>query len=109
MKDDQGRINYIHSIWQAIRWRMNERRITPEELALKTGYSKDHVERGLVGEPIPITKMFLNRAAMAFGLTSGRAKYYEDTTEILTYEELVDLIMPKPAMPPRQGDFWNYL
>ena len=101
-------INERKDIWQAIRWRMNERRITPQELASRARYSQDLIERGLRGEPIPITDDFIHKCVMAFGLTSGRTKYYEDTVDCLSYDECIRLIGPPPAMPRRQGNFWDW-
>ena len=34
--------------------------------------------------------------------------HYEDTAEVLSWEECVALIKPPPAMPPRQGNFWEW-
>lgn len=101
--------NEIINIWQIIRWRMNVHKITPQQLSLTTGYSRGHIERGLKGEPIEIGISFLRDCVMAFGLTSGRTRYYEETVENLSWEECVRLLKPTPAMPPRQGDFWDYL
>lgn len=106
---DQDQSSEIKNIWQAICLRMNERRLTPADLAYKTGYSKNHIERGIEGEPIPITDDFIHKCVMAFGLTSGRARYYEETVDILSYDECVKLIKPAPSMPHRQGNFWDYL
>ncbi len=106
---DQDQINEIKSIWQAIRWRMNERRLAPMNLAYRTKYSKNEIERGIAGEPVEITVESLRDCVMAFGLTSGRTKHYEETVEDLSWDECVRLIKPQPAMPPRQGNFWDYV
>jgi hypothetical protein len=106
---NKERVSQIKNVWQSIRWRMNERRLTPLELHYKTGYSVEHIERGTAGDLIPITSDFLRNCVVVFGLISGRTKYYEETVDILTYEECVDLLKPPPAMPPRQGNFWDYL
>jgi len=106
---NQGQINEIKNIWQAIRWRLNERRLTPTGLAYQTGYSKKHIERGIRGEAAPITIDFLRDCVMAFGLPlSGRTKCYEEKmVDNLSWDECVRLIKPPPAMPPRQGNFWD--
>lgn len=104
----QDDINERKDIWQTIRWRMNERRFTPKDLANRTQYSQDLIERGIRGEPIPITPPFLLDCVTAFGLTSGRTKYYEETADDLSYNECVELLKPPPAMPPRQSNFWEY-
>jgi hypothetical protein len=100
--------NEIKNIWQAICARMNERRMAPKQVAYKTGYPLKYIERGIVGEPAPITLDFLQDFVTVLGLTSGRTKHYEDTAEILSWEDCVALIKPQPAMPPRQGNFWEW-
>ena len=105
---DQDDIKEIKNIWQMIRWRMNERRILPQELARRTGFSQQHIERGIKGEPVPI-RHALPYFIKAFGITSARQKGPEDTVDILTYDECIKLLKPPPAMPPYQGNFWDYL
>ena len=105
---DQAQINKRKDDWQKIRWRMNERRITPQKLGRRTPYSLDLIERGIKGEPIPITDDFIHKCVIAFNLTSSRAKYYEETVDDLSYDECIELIGPPPAMPPRQGNFWDW-
>ena len=103
-------INERKDIWQAIRWRMNVHRLTPKELARQTPYSQDLIERGIGGKPLPITLDFLRACVTAFGLigvTSGRTKPYEKKVDILSYDGYIELIKPPPAMPPRQGNFWD--
>jgi hypothetical protein len=104
---NQEIINERKKVWQLIRFRMNERRITPKILAERTLYSQEHIERGIGGEAIPITTGFLCACIMSFNLTSGRTKYYEETVETLPYNELIALLAPPPVMPPRQGNFWD--
>jgi hypothetical protein len=104
----QKNINERKDIWKAVCWRMNERRIMPQELARMTGYSKNLIEKGICGDPVPVTEDFLQNCVTAFGLTNARAMYFEDTLDILSHDELVQLIKPPPAMPPRQGNFWDY-
>ena len=104
---DQDQVNEIKNIWQTICYRMNERRLSPADLATRTRYSKQHIERGISGEVIPITFDFLRDCFVAFNLKSARAKYYEDTEEILSFQEYVEHLKPKPSMLPRQGNFWD--
>jgi len=85
---------------------MNTHKVDPKELASQTPYSQDHIERGINGEPIPLTFPFLCACVDAFGL-SGRGKYYEDTIETRSTSEVETLLKPPPAMPPPQGDFWE--
>ena len=104
----QDELNHRKELWGNIKWRMNVHRITPKELADKTPYSQDLIKRGINGEPVPITRPFLEALVIAFGLTSGRTKYYEETIESLPDSDLEQLIKPLPAMPPRQGNFWDW-
>jgi len=104
----QDEINERKNIWQEICWRMNEKRFTPQKLASLTGYPLQLIERGVTGEPVPIEHA-LHKFVEAFGLTSGRMKFYEETDDLLSYEECRKLIKPPPAMPPRQGNFWDRL
>ena len=106
---DQDEINHRMNVWQTIRWRMNTHRLTPKELADRTPYSQDLIEKGIGGEPVPITSPFLWDCVIAFGITSGRGKYYEETVETRPDNELEELLKPPRAMPPRQGDFWDEL
>ena len=108
IKLNQEEINRKKDIWQIIRWRMNAHRITPEELAKRTHFSKELIERGINGEPMPITSPFLHDCVNAFGLTSARAKFFEETVDELSDEACIKLLKPEPAMPPRQGNFWEY-
>ena len=103
----QEELNHRKDVWKTIAWRMNAHRVTPKKLADKTPYSQDLIERGISGEPVPITHDFLCDCVMAFGLTSGRTKYYEDTVENLPDSELEAMLKPLPAMPPRQANFWE--
>ena len=102
---NQDDINERKDIWQAIRWRMNERRITPQELARRARYSQDLIERGISGEPVPI-RHALRNFVEAFGLRSGR--FYEETVDSLPDDECKKLLKPQSAMPPRQGNFWDW-
>jgi hypothetical protein len=103
----QDEINHRMDMWQVIRWRMNSHKIEPKELAKRTNYSQDLIERGISGEPVPITFPFLCACVEAFSL-SGRGKFYEDTIESRSISEVENILKPQPAMPPRQGNFWEY-
>ena len=105
---NQDEINHRKDMWQVILWRMNAHRIEPKELANRTSYSQDFIERGISGEPVPITFPFLCNCVEAFGL-SGRGKYYEDTIETRSNSEVEELLKPPPEMPPKTGNFWDYL
>jgi hypothetical protein len=86
---------------------MNERRITPQRLAKAIGFSRTDVERGLKGEPVPI-RHALPTVIVALGLIDAREKGPENIADVLTYDKCLELLKPPPAMPPRQGNFWEY-
>ena len=100
-------INHRKDMWQTIAWQMNTCRVTPGELARQTPYSQDLIERGVGGEPVPITSAFLRNCVRAFGLVSGRTEYNADPVENLPAGELESILKPPPEMPPRQGNFWE--
>ncbi len=100
-------IKKLLDIWPAIVLRMNERRITPELLAYKTGYSLKRIREGIAGTPAQITEDFLRKCVIAFGLLDGR-KSDGKGADTLSFDECVKLIKPTPAMPPRKGNFWDY-
>jgi len=105
----QDEINHRKDVWQVIKWRMNVHGVNPKKLAYLTPYSQDLIEKGINGESVPITSDFLRTCVMVFGLTSGRSKYYEETVEMLSDEQIEALLRPSPAMPPRQSNFWEDL
>ncbi len=104
---EQDRINKIKNTWQGIGFWMNKRGIGPQALANATGYSIDRIERGLRGEREPLSSDFLHACVNAFGLISARAKFFEETDEILGDDECMELLGPLPAVPPRQGKLWD--
>ena len=69
---------------------------------------KSNIKKGIAGELIPIPFSFLRDAVRAFELVEARGKTYQDPLDSMEYEELMELIKPPPAMPPRQGDFWEW-
>ena len=100
----------LKSDWQAILWRMKAHRIAPASLAYLTKYPEDSIRKGISGELIPITLPFLHGCVRAFELVNARkagAQLYADPVESMSYDECIRLIKPAPAMPPRQGNFWE--
>lgn len=93
----------LRDIWQGIRWWMNYRGITPKELAQRTKYPQDRLERGLQGEPEPIRHALLD-FVYALNPTSTRSKFFEEGYEMLTDEELKNSLKPPT---PHQGNFWD--
>ncbi len=111
MTPSQDDINERREIWYWIRFRMNERRITPQKLASRTGYSQERIERGISGEPVAIRHALPTfvRALGLLGLKSAsRATFYEGTEDVPSYDKCKELLKPPAAMPPRQGNFWDY-
>lgn len=99
----QTDIEKRREIWQGIRWWMNRQGVTPNELAQRTKYPQDRLERGLRGEPEPIAHALLD-FVYALNPPSARGKFYEEGYEILTDDELKNCLKPPP---PRQRSFWD--
>ncbi len=95
------------SVWQGIRWWMNEKKVSPAELERLTGHPSYRIERGINGEELPLPSSFLHASVDAFGLRNARNRSVEDATELLTDEECVQLLASPVTTPPRQGNFWN--
>jgi len=95
----------IKEIWQGIDlWRI-ERRLTPEELAHRAEFPLERLRRGLKGEPEPIRDKLYD-FALALNLSSGReGRFYEETTDTLSYEELKAIITS--PLHPRQATLWD--
>jgi hypothetical protein len=114
MKPSQEDINRRKDVWQMILWRMGVHRFTPKKLASQTPYSQSLIEKGISGEPIPLTLPFLRACVKAFGSAMGRidccGRIVDDgkTVDDMPYDECVDILKPPPEMPPRQGNFWEY-
>jgi hypothetical protein len=98
--------------WLAIGWCMQEQRIDPARVSYLTNFPEQNIKRGINGEPIPIPLMFLKRFIKTLGLVSTRSgnirsQSCEDPLDSMSYDECMKLIKPPPAMPPRQGYFWE--
>ena len=101
------RISDIKSIWRSLLWHKSERDLRTSQISDATGYRIEHIERGLAGEPIPITEEFLYRLVIYLGLVSVRTGRYKDRyvpTYVPTYDQCVELLKP-PEEPPQQGSF----
>jgi len=99
--------NQYPIIWRAIHWWMRNKSWNSAELAFRTGYSKARIERGIRGEPEPPTSGFLHSCVDIFGLRSSRQRGIEDTTDILTDEECIEVLTAPLRTPPRQGYIWD--
>jgi hypothetical protein len=106
-KLSQSRINHTRDLWKAIEWQMNVHRIDPEQLADKTPYSKDLIERGIRGEHVPMTSDFKRACVRAFGSVNARATSFGRPIGNMSDEGLDEILKPESAMPPRQGNFWE--
>ena len=99
------RISDIKKIWQWLLWHMRERDLRTLQISDATGYRIEHIERGLAGEPIPVTEEFLCRLVIYLGLVPGRTGRYEDRY-VPTYDQCVELLKP-PEEPPQQSSLWD--
>ena len=99
-------IDKIKNAWQGIGFWMNKLGIGLKTLADATVYSRDRIQRGLKGEPEPLSSDFLHDCVIVFGLKSARAKFFEETDDILSDDECMELLR-QPAIPPRQGNLWD--
>lgn len=102
----QEHMKAILNTWQGIDYWMRERSITPQALATATGYPKDRIERGLRGEPEPLPSYFLHGCVNVFVLTSARARFFEETDDILSDQECM-AILRRPPPPHRQSRLWD--
>ena len=105
------RISDIKNIWQSLLEHKKERNLRTFQISDATGYRIDLIERGLAGEPIPVTEEFLRRLVFYLGLVPvrpvrpGRPVRYEDTY-VPTYDECVELLKP-PEEPTQQSSLWD--
>jgi hypothetical protein len=110
LKPIQFDANEAKNIWQMIIWRMRAHRISPQQLASRTGYSINLILRGIKGEATIVTDEFLRNCLRVFGLTSGRInpKNPVDINNQMSREECIQLLSPPPAMPTGEKRFWEY-
>lgn len=91
-------------IAEGIKWWRRELGFSIRKLASLTGHSESYIKKVIDCEPVDIGVDFLRDCVIAFDRTSGRTKSYEDTIDILSFEEYVELLKP---LPPRQGKLWD--
>jgi len=96
--------------WNAIIFRMNERRKPPEHMLKQTG-SNLFKSMDSVKENVYLPNSFLCSVILALDLYEARApselaKLRE--LEKKSRQQLVDIIKPQPAMPPTKGNFWEH-
>jgi len=103
----QEYINKIMNTWQGIDALMKEHGISPQALANVTGYPKERIEGGRRGKPEPLTSHFLHVCVNVFGLKSARAKFFEETDDVLSDDECMTLLRRPSAISHRQGSLWD--
>lgn len=97
--------NQFLIIWQGIRWWMEERQISPAKLSRLTGYSLERIEKGIRGKPEWLSSDFVHACVDVFGLRNARNRSIEDTAEVLTDEECIQLLISPLTTPPHQSSF----
>ena len=88
-------------IWQGILGWMDKKGMTSATLARLTGHGEDRIERGIRAEPEPLSSDFLHACVDAFGLRSSRQRGIEDTADVLTDDECIELLMQTLIKRPR--------
>jgi hypothetical protein len=94
--------------WKIIQQQMKEKRVTPDKLARQTQYPADRINRGIGGEREPIPRNFLIACVRVFGLLDARKDPYGQLLYVMSDDDLWRFLKPKPGMPPRQGNFWEW-
>ena len=99
--------NQFPLIWEAIFSWMKKYGIEPAGLAGLTGYPKYRIEEGIRNGTEWLTSDFIHACVDVFGLRNARNRSFEDTADVLTDEECIQLLTSPLTMPPRQGNFWK--
>ncbi len=99
--------NQFPIIWRAIRWWMRNKVINPVELFSLTGCSKYSIENGIRSGTEWLTSDFLHSCVDVFGLRSSRQRGIEDTVDVLTDEECIELLTAPLRAAPLQGHLWD--
>ncbi|MBA7581144.1 hypothetical protein ES708_23046 [subsurface metagenome] len=94
-------------IWQGIRYWMVRKQIAPAKLSSLTGYSTDRIEKGIGGGTEWLSSDFVHDCVDAFGLISARNRSVEDTADVFTDEECIQLLTSPLKVSPHQGGFWE--
>jgi hypothetical protein len=97
----------IPIIWRGIRRHMEEKNISASEIAYSVGLSREAVVKGLKGEFVWLASNHLPLFVDYFGLRNGRSKSFEDTADILTDEECIELLIAPLKEEPRQSTLWE--
>jgi len=94
-------------IWEAIRWWMKAKDVGVAELARLTGYPIYRIEKGIKEKTEWLPSDFVHACVDVFGLRNARNRSFEDTADVLTDEECIQLLTSPLTMPPRQGNLWD--
>jgi hypothetical protein len=109
IESQQKQSNDRRIISQGIQWWMSQRGFSLRELAYLTKRSENYIKKVIACEPVEIRLDFLQSCITAFNRRSNRIKSFEETDDILSWDECVDLLKPPLPTPPRQANFLDYL
>ncbi len=99
--------NRFSIIWEAIYWWMKAKDISPAELARLTRYPIYRIKKGIKEKTEWLTSDFVHTCVDCFGLRNARNRSFEDTADVLTDEECIQLLTSPLTMRPRQGTLWS--
>jgi len=105
MTPSQDDLDERKEIWRWIRWWKEKFGLTSAELADKTPYSQDLIEKGTKGEPIPVKVEFMRACVLAFGLveiTGARTADYGKAVAILSFDKCKKLLKPPRELTPSE-------
>ena len=101
------RFDQIPDIWRAIVKWMNIKVISPNELARLTHFPIAAIEKGIRTFVEPVSSDFIHECIEVFGLSNARNRSYEDTSELLTDNEAIQLLTDILNEEKKQGNFWD--
>jgi len=99
--------NQIPNIWKGIAWWMEEKKISPAEIAPYVGFLKEIIVKGLKGEFVWLSSNQLHLFVEYFGLRNPRNRNFEDISDILDDEECIDLLTAPLREKPHQVKLWD--
>jgi hypothetical protein len=97
----------IPLVWQGIKKCMEILNITPAILARVTGYSEETIRRGCRNGDERLASYMLPVFVDAFGLRNARNRSFEDTADLLTDEECIELLTEPLRQKPHQSNMWD--
>ena len=105
--------NQFPIIWRAINLWMRTKGINSAKLSLLTrysnvtGYTEYRIKNGIRNGTEWITSEFLHACVDIFGLRSSRQRGIEETDDILTDEECIEMITAILRTSPAQSSLWD--